>query len=231
MSSNNLAVFSFDAQEIRFVEGKAVANDVAKVLGYADTAATISKKVFPQNKGVVKLETPGGIQSVTVLEEAGIYQLIFSSKLPSAQKFQQWVFEEVLPAIRKTGNYAIAPQPVSLLDVLETQIKMLREQEARVNELETRIALEAQRNDVIEETIKQHDAELDRVFNPDGSYYTIRGYAKLQKMTLTLTEAKKYGKLASELSKENGFKVDKVKDPRYGEVNAYSEHILNQLNW
>jgi anti-repressor protein len=104
---SNLTVFQFDAQDVRFVDGKPVASDVAKVLGYADPQATISKKVSSQNKGVAKMETPGGMQSVTVLEEPGIYQLIFSSKLESAQRFQQWVFSEVLPSIRKTGSYSV----------------------------------------------------------------------------------------------------------------------------
>lgn len=103
---SNISVFGFDGQDIRFVDGKAVANDVATALGYADPAKTISTKVKDKNKGVTKMVTPGGIQSVTVLEEAGIYQLIFGSKLPSAEKFQDWVFEEVLPAIRKTGQYS-----------------------------------------------------------------------------------------------------------------------------
>ncbi|MFM6183284.1 MAG: Bro-N domain-containing protein, partial [Dolichospermum sp.] len=49
-------------------------------------------------------------QSVTVLEEAGIYQLVFGSKLPSAKIFQKWVFEEVLPSIRKTGSYSASKQ-------------------------------------------------------------------------------------------------------------------------
>lgn len=108
---NSLTVFEFDSQEIRFVDGKPVANDVAKLLGYADPAKTISTKVKDKNRGVTKMVTPSGIQSVTVLEEAGIYQLIFSSKLPSAEKFQDWVFEEVLPAIRKTGSFAVTPKP------------------------------------------------------------------------------------------------------------------------
>jgi prophage antirepressor-like protein len=59
-------------QPIRFVDGK----PVASVLGYADPAKTISTKVKSKNKSVTKLVTPGGIQQVTVLEEAGIYQLI-----------------------------------------------------------------------------------------------------------------------------------------------------------
>ena len=103
---SNLSVFDFESQEIRFVGDKPVANDVARALGYADPVNTIRKKVSDKNKGVAKMPTPGGMQSVTVLEEAGVYQLIFGSKLPSAEKFQDWVFEEVLPSIRKTGSYS-----------------------------------------------------------------------------------------------------------------------------
>ncbi|MFM6271379.1 MAG: Bro-N domain-containing protein, partial [Dolichospermum sp.] len=54
------------------------------------------------------------LRDITVLEEAGIYQLIFSSKLPAAEKFQDWVFEEVLPSIRKTGSYSASRQPQKL---------------------------------------------------------------------------------------------------------------------
>ena len=102
----SLSVFEFESTEIRFVGGKPVANDVAKVLGYKDPAKTISTKVKAKNKGVAELVTPGGRQSVAVLEESGIYQLIFGSKMPSAEKFQDWVFDVVLPSIRRTGSYS-----------------------------------------------------------------------------------------------------------------------------
>lgn len=106
----NLAVFSFNDQEVCFVDEKPVANDVARVLGYADPAKTISTKVKDKNKSVTKMVTVDGkLRDVMVLEEAGIYQLIFGSKLPAAEKFQDWVFEEVLPSIRKTGGYSAIP--------------------------------------------------------------------------------------------------------------------------
>jgi len=104
---SNLIVFDFNDNVVRFVDGKPVANDVAKALGYADPSKTVSTKVDEAYKGVTDLVTPGGKQSVTILEEAGIYQLIFSSKLESAKIFQKWVFEEVLPSIRKTGKFSI----------------------------------------------------------------------------------------------------------------------------
>jgi prophage antirepressor-like protein len=111
---NNLAVFQFDSQPIRFIDGKPVANDVAAILGYANPAKTVSTKVDSEYKGVTKMVTPGGMQSVTVLEEAGIYQLVFGSKLPSAKVFQKWVFEEVLPSIREAGSYSATKQPQRL---------------------------------------------------------------------------------------------------------------------
>ena len=77
---SSISVFQFQDDSIRFVDDKPVANDVAKALGYADCATTVGRKVDEENKGVADLATPGGIQSVTVLEEAGIYQLIFSSR-------------------------------------------------------------------------------------------------------------------------------------------------------
>ena len=51
--------------------------------------------------------TPGGAQEMTVINESGLYALVFGSKLPTAKKFKRWVTSEVLPAIRKTGSYSV----------------------------------------------------------------------------------------------------------------------------
>ena len=112
MTNSSIQLFHFESQEIRFINGKPVANDVASALGYADPAATVSKKVDSEYKTVAKMETVDGkLRDVTVLEEPGIHQLIMSSKTESAKRFQRWVLEEVLPALRKTGSYSIHSQP------------------------------------------------------------------------------------------------------------------------
>ena len=109
---NSLIVFNFDSQEIRFVDGQPVGVDVARVLGYKDPSSAIRDLVSPNNKRLGKFlgirygENKPRIEEIMLLKEAGIYQLIFKSKLPSAEKFQDWVFEEVLPSIRKTGQYS-----------------------------------------------------------------------------------------------------------------------------
>lgn len=109
---SNLSIFQFDSQEIRFVEidgiPYVVGIDVARVLGYADPSKTISTKVNKEYKGLTKMVTPGGNQDVTCVSEAGIYQLIFGSKLESAERFRRWVFEDVLPTIRQTGSYQLS---------------------------------------------------------------------------------------------------------------------------
>ena len=78
-------------------------NDVAKALGYA----VPRKALFDHCKGVLKRNIPtnGGIQEMSFIPESDIYRLVFSSKLPTAEKFTDWVTTEVLPSIRKHGAY------------------------------------------------------------------------------------------------------------------------------
>jgi anti-repressor protein len=80
-----------------------IGKDVASSLGYANPAEAIRTHC----KGVSEIRTPsaGGIQTVKIIPEADVYRLIMRSKLPDAERFQDWVMEEVLPAIHKDGGY------------------------------------------------------------------------------------------------------------------------------
>ena len=81
--------------------------DIAKALGYQRTADAITAHC----KGVCVLPTPsnGGIQRMKFIPEGDVYRLIVHSKLPSAERFERWVFDEVLPSIRKHGACSIVP--------------------------------------------------------------------------------------------------------------------------
>ena len=103
-----------------------VANDVAKALGYKDPVHTVRNIVWEENKGVAEISTPGGRQNVTIINEAGVYQLIFRSKLESAKQFQKWVFEEVLPSIRKNGFYVSDNLTPNQLARLQYTVKNLQ---------------------------------------------------------------------------------------------------------
>jgi prophage antirepressor-like protein len=93
------------------------AKDVAESLGYADPKKAVRTHVWKKNRTTVG-EVKGGDLSpllrshpdTVLLYEPGLYQLVCSSRLPIAEAFQDWVFREVLPAIRKTGSYELPEQ-------------------------------------------------------------------------------------------------------------------------
>lgn len=108
---NELSVFKNEEfGEIRTVviNGKPwiVGKDVAVALGYADTYGALKKHVMDSDKLVCQIDSAGQKRDVTVINESGVYTLIFGSKLKSAENFKHWVTDEVLPCIRKNGIYA-----------------------------------------------------------------------------------------------------------------------------
>lgn len=86
-----------------------VGKDVAEALKYENARDALSKHVEAEDKGVAKCDTLGGKQNMTIINESGVYALIFGSKLESAKRFKHWVTSEVLPSIRKTGSYQQTP--------------------------------------------------------------------------------------------------------------------------
>ena len=163
-----LEIFSNDDfGEIRVVEIQGepwfVGKDVAKVLGYAETANmrqllddTDDKEIDPQNglftrfvQNGVTLEPNKNIRRMLLINESGLYQAIFGSKLPTAKAFKRWVTSEVLPSIRKNGGYINGQSEMSpeelMARALQVAQKTLEEREARIN------ALAAQNSELIAE--------------------------------------------------------------------------------
>ena len=124
---NELAVFENDEfGKIRTLsiadEPWFVGKDVAEALGYGNGKAPINavaNHVDPEDKGVTEIMTPGGEQTMTIINESGLYALIFGSKLESAKRFKRWVTSEVLPSIRKTGKFSAEKSAPSLLPAPE----------------------------------------------------------------------------------------------------------------
>ena len=127
--------------EIRTVdiEGKPFfcGSDVAKALGYARPNDAISAHC----RATVKWSTPisGKMQDINYIPEGDLYRLIVSSKLPTAEKFERWVFDEVLPSIRKHGGYISGQAEMSpeelMAKALQVAQKTLEEREARIGVL------------------------------------------------------------------------------------------------
>lgn len=120
---NELNVFKFHDSDVRtfLIDNEVyfVGKDVAETLGYKDTKNALKQHVYDEDKMGWQITTPSrGIQTVTVINESGVYALVFGSKLPRAKEFKHWVTSDVLPSIRKTGGYKMPSTPEEMIDLL-----------------------------------------------------------------------------------------------------------------
>lgn len=108
---NEVQLFNFENHEVRSLlinsEPWFVGKDVAKILGYKDTSDALKKHVDDEDKLTRRFADSGQSREMYIINESGLYCLVLSSKLPSAKKFKRWVTSEVLPALRKTGQYQV----------------------------------------------------------------------------------------------------------------------------
>ena len=106
--TNSLQIFNYNGAKVRTVieNGQVwfIAKDVCDVLGLKNSRKAVSE-LYDNEKDVTISYTPGGKQEMTIVNEPGLYKLIFKSRKPEAKKFQDWVFYDVLPDIRKHGMY------------------------------------------------------------------------------------------------------------------------------
>ncbi|OZB44349.1 MAG: hypothetical protein B7X42_09170 [Thiomonas sp. 14-66-4] len=84
-----------------------MASEACEILGFGNPRQAVSTHVEEEDRGVHSMDTLGGKQKVTVVNESGLYALIVGSRKPDAKKFKKWVTSEVLPTIRRTGRYSV----------------------------------------------------------------------------------------------------------------------------
>lgn len=135
--SQAVQIFNFDESQVRTVmkdgEPWFVAKDVAKILGYARTADAV-RNHCKHGIAVGVCESPTPLDSQTVIiPERDIYRLVMRSKLPAAERFEEWVVGEVLPAIRKTGRYEVSSVPAIPANFAEA-LKLAYEQQLLIEE-------------------------------------------------------------------------------------------------
>lgn len=142
--------------------------DIANALGYGNTRDAINRHC----KGVVKRDTPtpSGVQSMNFGPEGDVYRLITHSKLPAAEDFEKWVFDEVLPSIRKTGGYIqgadnLTPEELMAKALVVAQ-KTLEDYQIRNQALTAENSRLAADNAVLQPKADYFDAMADR----DGAF-------------------------------------------------------------
>lgn len=143
-----------------------VGKDVADALGYSNTRDALSKHVENEDKNTVAIRDGKGNPNQTVINESGVYSLVFGSKLESAKEFKHWVTHEVLPTIRKHGAYATPDTLDKMIASPEFGIKLLtalKEEQEKNGELK---AVNAKQAQVINELKPKADYTDDILKNP-----------------------------------------------------------------
>ncbi len=157
----DIVPFNFDGNQVRVIvdlEGNPwwVAADVACILGYQSASTAARQHVRDHQKGLQELQTLRGAQRTLIINEGGLYRLIMRSDKPDAERFQDWVTDEVLPSIRRNGSYSVAPAvPKSFSEALQLAAAQQREieaQAAQIAELEP-AAQQFQKWQVSEDTV------------------------------------------------------------------------------
>ena len=147
--NQQLMPFDYEGREIRVVKDEQgdpwfVAADVCAVLQLPETHKAVAR-LDDDEKDRNSIPTPGGSQSMTVVSEAGLYNLVLGSRKAEAKRFKRWVTHEVLPAIRKTGSYAVpamAALPAPTQDRV-TSLLLIGEAVAKVPGVKAGIAMAA----------------------------------------------------------------------------------------
>lgn len=151
---NNIQIFKnneFGEVRTLIIENEPwfVGKDIARVLGYKNTADAIGKHVDADDKLTSQIAIAGQRRDVVVLNESGLYALIFGSKLESAKRFKHWVTKEVLPSIRKTGGYQ---KPTTIAEQIGLLATGYGDHEDRIKNLESNMVIDYGQ----QQTLRQH---------------------------------------------------------------------------
>lgn len=216
-----------------------VAKDVCECLELTNTSQTLSY-LDDDEKGITTNDTPGGQQEMSIVSEAGLYSLILRSRKPEAKAFKRWITHEVLPAIRKTGQYggyALPRVPKSFPDALrmiadieeEKQLALEQRDYYKRTKAEIGSRREATSMATASAAIRQRDALADKL--GEGKHY------KQVKAIPWLLEVfhesagmySQVGRKLSQLGERMGLSPRIKEDSQYGTIKIHHVEVIEAL--
>lgn len=199
-----------------------VAKDVCDILGLTNVTETLKRVEKDDLSTTEVIDSIGRKQRVYIINEYGLYDLIFLSRKPEAKAFKRWITHEVIPSIRKTGSYSIVDtsQLSPQLKALSQMLQVMAQQELRLNQVEDK--LDVMQSNLLQEHKDDWREYVNKVLKAigykTGDYKTVRNksYEKLEKranckMNVRLTNLK-----ARAL--ERGMTPSKVKSLNYLDI-------------
>lgn len=218
----NLEIFKNENFEVRVAvdetgEPLFCLSDVCKIL---DIANSRDAKTRLDLKGVATTDTltNGGMQKLDFINEPNLYRLIFQSRKPEAEVFQEWVFAEVLPSIRKTGSYT--QKPLNSIDYLQMQLNLMKEHDERLAAIEQKRQKDERRFKNLENTAKRDESLKE--------YTTAVGFGILKGVSLDKIQCQRLGTKAAKISRSEGVLIVTIPDQKHGKVGTYRRDILEQ---
>lgn len=160
---NEMQTFVYSGAEVRTVRKDGspwfVLKDVCGVLGVGNVS-DVYARLDTDEKGVGQIDTLGGRQSMNIISESGLYNVILRSDKPEAKPFRKWVTAEVLPAIRRSGGYIAGQNDLSPAELMAKAIKVaeqtLAERDARISSLQVQNAIMAPKADYFDELVERN---------------------------------------------------------------------------
>jgi prophage antirepressor-like protein len=232
----DIVPFDFNGNEIRTLgtwdAPLFVAADVCAVLDLSNVSKAC-ESLDDDEKLISQLVISGQNRDVICVTESGLYSLVLRSRKKQAKVFKKWITSKVIPSIRKTGSYI---KPMSPAEMMMHQAQMMLEMEQRQNALELenqRLRMEQEQiraeHNLLHDAVVQHDAEIGRIFEPDGMMITLAGCLNLHGKHATAAELSPVGRKASKAYREK-YEQDppKLGDARFGTVAAYPQAIAEQ---
>ncbi|MDY0197582.1 MAG: BRO family protein [Tenuifilaceae bacterium] len=212
-----LEIFKYENKEIRTIvkdgEPWFVANDIAEILGYVDAKQAVRDhcKCAKLLKGVDSTPLTTSPRGITIIQERDVYRLVLRSKLPSAEKFEDWVVSEVLPSIKKTGVYSV--RQYNIPKTYAEALKLAYEQQLQIEAKDT-LLLE-----------QKPKVEAYNVFLDMDDGITIGDFAKIIHSETKLGRNNLFKKLRD----MNILSRDNIPHQRYVAMNLFKikEHIID----
>ncbi len=245
---NELQLFNFEGKDVKTIqlnnEIYFVGKDICDALEISNVSDAI-KRLDEDEKLVSTLPISGQNREVLLINESGLYSLVLSSRKPEAKRFKRWVTGEVLPSIRKTGNYGMVNSKESKIERLVTVIEQDRAESKAM--MKSIMDLASNMTAMLNNLAIRHEPKIEtpKYFEPSSNdnsisdinlYHRIVNYGKKFRPDLDQSQvrerAKEIGMMASRLSKERKIRIveEDNLDSRYpGKIKYYHQDILKEV--
>lgn len=238
---SNLSTFNFNDNQVRTIliggEPWFAASDITSILELTNTTMAVQSLDADEYRVIGRGEMAsltlsstegqkGGAQSMTLVNESGLYSLVMRSRKPEAKAFRKWVTSEVLPSIRKTGSYDINSRPLTQAEIILASAQQLVAHERTIREHDSRIEVLESENKEKDRIIASMKEEL-KEFRDEDEYYTAKAAMKMYGYTqISEPEASAVGRKLSSLSREMGYEKKSRIHAVYGNVGLYHIDVI-----